>query len=404
MAPPVVRRLLHDVASRAAGRFPVVTITGPRQAGKTTLARAAFADKPYANLEEPDVRDFARSDPRGFLGQFADGAILDEIQRSPELLSYIQTRVDDRRRRGEFVLTGSQHLGLLQGISQSLAGRTAILNLLPLGIEELRRFPSPPAELFDTMIAGGYPRIHDQGIPAAEWLANYTATYVERDVRQVLNVGDLTAFQTFLRLSAGRVAQLLNLSGLGADCGISHNTAKAWLSVLEAGFIVFRLPPLHRNLGKRLTKSPKLFFYDTGLLCYLLGIRSAAELELHPLRGPIFECWVVSEIVKARAHRGLAPDLHFYRDQKGLEIDVVVEAGPRLLAVEIKSGQTVASDFLEPLVTFAGRVKESRQAPRHVENVLVYGGEALQRRTEAAIVPWSRIDAVDWLEARAPRR
>jgi len=399
----VIRRVLLDRVLAAARRFPVVTITGPRQSGKTTLARSAFPAKPYANLELPDVREFAASDPRGFLAQFPKGALLDEVQRVPDLLSYLQALVDEGLPNGAFVLTGSQHYGLLERVSQSLAGRTAVLYLLPLGLEEVRRFPSAPTDLFRVLHAGGYPRIYDRRLPAGEWLAAYTETYVERDVRQVLRLGDLGAFQTFLRLCAGRVGQLLNLSALGADGGVSHATARAWLSVLEAGFLVFRLPPFHRNLGKRLTKSPKLYFYDSGLLCYLLGIRRAEDLRLHPLRGPVFESWVVSEILKARVHRGLPPDLSFYRDHKGTEVDLVLETGIRLVAVEIKSGQTVASDAFASLEAFAHGAARARLAPGRIESVLVYGGDEGQRRTNATVLPWSRIDAVDWIR-RGSRR
>lgn len=401
----VIRRVLTSHLLAAARRYPVVTLTGPRQSGKTTLCRAAFPRKPYANLERPNVREFARSDPEGFLAQFPRGAVLDEVQRVPELLSYVQVLVDERGRAGEFVLTGSQHFGLLATISQSLAGRMAVLHLLPFSLDELGRASKRPHDLFATLLAGGYPRIHDRGLPPGEWLANYVATYVERDVRQVLNVGDLATFQTFLALAAGRVGQLLNLSGLGADCGVSHPTAKSWLSVLETGFIAFRLRPLHRNLGKRLTKSPKLYFYDSGLVCHLLGIRSAAELRLHPLRGAIFESWAVSEIMKARLHRGLAADLFFYRDFRGSEVDVVVGAGPHQIAVEIKSSETFQPGFLAPLRSFASLMRAARAAPARLESVVVYGGTTAQRRTEAQVIPWSRIASSDWGNApHAPRR
>ncbi|MCI0587374.1 MAG: ATP-binding protein [Planctomycetes bacterium] len=399
----MIRRVLLDRVLVAARRFPVVTITGPRQSGKTTLARSAFPDKPYANLELPDVREFAASDARGFLAQFPRGALLDEVQRVPGLLSYLQALVDEGMPDGAFILTGSQHFGLLARVSQSLAGRTAVLHLLPLGLEEIRRFPDAPTDLFRVLHAGGYPRIHDRRLPAGEWLAAYTETYVERDVRQLLRVGDLGTFQTFLRLCAGRVGQLLNLSALGADAGISHTTARAWLSVLEAGFLVYRLPPFHRNLGKRLTKSPKLYFYDSGLLCYLLGIRREEELRLHPLRGPVFESWVVSEILKSRLHRGLPPDLCFYRDQKGTEVDVVLEEGTRLVAIEIKSGQTVAPDAWASLEAFVRGAARARIAPGRLERLLVYGGDEEQRRTHATALPWSRIDSVDWTRGAVRR-
>ena len=399
----MIRRTLHDLALLRARRNPVVVITGPRQSGKTTLCRMAFGNRPYASLEPPDVREFATSDPRGFLAQFPDGAVLDEVQRAPQLLSYIQEIVDRRGRNGLFILTGSQHFGLLEAVSQSLAGRSAVLHLLPLALEELRRFRRPPRDLFSILFTGAYPRIHERRLPPSEWLADYTATYIERDVRQVLNVGDLTAFQTFLRICAGRSGQLVNLSGLAADCGVSHNTARAWLSVLEAGFIVFRLPPIHRNLGKRLAKSPKLHFFDTGLLCYLLGIRGADQLRQHPLRGAVFESWVASEIYKARAHRGASPDLYFYRDRKGNEVDLFVDSGTRARAVEVKSGATVSGDFTKPVLSLAGLLAAASR-PTAVESLVIYGGDQPQTRGAVRIVPWSGLDALEWVGAGGTAR
>jgi len=393
----IVRRNLQDRLTRAAERFPTVTITGPRQSGKTTLCRSAFPDRPWANLEVPDIREFARSDPRGFLAQFPEGAILDEIQRLPDLLSYLQDDVDRQRSPGRWILTGSQNLALLEGVSQSLAGRTAVLHLLPLSLDEVRRFPEHPGSLWEVLWAGGYPRILDEGVPPDEWHSSYAATYVERDVWQVLRVGDLEAFQTFLGLCAGRAGRLLNLSALGADCGVSHNTARSWLSVLETGFLVFRLPPLMRNVRKRLTKSPKLYFYDSGLLCHLLGIREPGQLATHPLRGAVFESWVISEVLKARLHRGLTPGLHFYRDHRGEEVDLVVEEGRDLLAVEIKSGQTVAREFFAALGKFA-RVLDAAVdwSPRLAGGLLVYGGEQTQRRSDATALSWSEVADFDW--------
>jgi predicted AAA+ superfamily ATPase len=395
----VIRRTLHEHAVALAARFPVVTITGPRQSGKTTLSRMAFPRKPYVNLELPDLRDFALSDPRGFLAAYPDGAVLDEVQRAPDLLSYIQDRVDRHTRKGEFILTGSQHFGLLQTISQSLAGRTAVLNLLPLALDELRRSPNPPEDLYSVLLAGGYPRIHEAGLTPAEWLASYVATYVERDVRQVLNVGDLTTFQTFLRLCAGRVGQVVNLSALGSDAGVTHNTAKAWLSVLETGFIAFRVPPLHRNLRKRLTKSPKLFFCDVGLVCYLLGIRDDHALRDHPLRGAIFECWAATEILKARAHRGLEGALHYFRDHRGREVNLVLDTGGTLTAVEMKSGETIPSDAFAALVGFQKTVAAAPKPVPETRSVLVHGGDARQQREAGLALPWTQIAEFDWASA-----
>ncbi len=307
----MIKRNLEQTLRSCAGQYPVITITGPRQSGKTTLCRATFPDKPYVSLELLDVQDAVRSDPRGFLAQYRSGAIFDEIQQVPELMSYLQVEVDERPEVGRFVLTGSQHFALSEAIFQSLAGRTAVLTLLPLSYSELTRFPTVPGSLFETLCAGGYPRIHDQAISPDRWLRDYVTTYVQRDVRQVLNVGDLQSFTTFLRLCAGRTAQLLNLSSLADDCGINHNTARSWLSVLETSYVVFRLPVWKASLKKRLTKAPKLHFIDVGLACSLLGITSAEQLHHHPLRGALFESWVVSEIYKNRVHAGLSPHLFF---------------------------------------------------------------------------------------------
>ena len=254
-----------------------------------------------------DLRDHARSDPRGFLDEHRDGAILDEVQHVPQLLSWLQVEVDARADVGRFVLTGSRQFGLTQAISRSLAGRTAVLHLLPLALDELQRFDRPPDTLFETLLAGAYPRVHDRALDAQVWHAGYITTYVERDVRQLKAVGDLEAFAAFVQLAAGRTAQTVNLSSLGGDAGVSHNTARSWLSVLEASYLLHRLPPWHRNLKKRLTKAPKLHFIDSGLLCHLLGIRSVEALRHHPLRGAIFESWVVSEVLKARRNVGLSP-------------------------------------------------------------------------------------------------
>ena len=363
----------------------MVTVTGPRQSGKTTLCRAAASDVPYASLEDPDTRRFALDDPRGFLGQFPGGAVLDEIQRAPELLSYLQGIVDEPGARGRWVLTGSQNLALLRDVSQSLAGRTAVLHLLPLSAEELRG-GGIEQPLFETLHTGGYPRIHDRAIPTREFHGDYVATYVERDVRQLVNVGDLTAFQGFLRIVAGHSGRLINLSSLGADSGVSYHTARSWLSVLEAGFLVRRLPPRHRNVTKRVVRTHKLHFLDAGLLCFLLGIHQPSQLLQHPLRGAVFESWVVSEVLKARLHRGLEADLSFYRDRHGVEVDLVVERDGRVHAAEIKSGATVPGDFRRALDALAAELTRGETAD--VERWLVYGGDRSERRSDATVLTW----------------
>ena len=394
MVPRTLRRKLLQLARR----FPIVTVTGPRQSGKTTLCRMAFPGKTYVSLEAPDLRAYAQTDPRGFLATYAAGAILDEVQRVPDLLSYLQGEVDERPTPGRFILTGSANLALLHSVSQSLAGRTAMLTLLPLGHEEILRFPDPPDDLFATLWHGGYPAIFDTHPAPADWLGSYVATYVERDVRQILNVADLLAFQNFLRLCAGRTAQLLNLSALAADAGITHNTARAWLSVLEASYLAFRLPTLHVNVRKRLVKAPKLHFYDTGLLCYLLGILNPDQLRRHPLRGAVFETWVVSEIAKARLHRGLPASLSFYRDRKGEEIDAVLDRGDAMVSVEAKSGQTVATDFFPPLMRFEESVGPPLRRGQ-VVTVLAYGGDRSEHRDACRVVPWNRLKDFNWAGA-----
>jgi predicted AAA+ superfamily ATPase len=388
----VIPRLLETPLRTAAALQPVVVVTGPRQSGKTTLCRAVFGDRPYVSLEPLDERDFVRRDPRGFLRSIPDGAVIDEVQRVPELLSYLQERVDEDPRPGRFVLTGSQNLLLLETVTQTLAGRAALFELLPLSFEESLASGHVGADPFTVMLAGGYPAIHDRALDPAFWLADYLATYVERDVRQVLQVGDLLAFQTFLRLTAGRAGQLLNLANLGADAGISQPTARQWLSVLEATYVAWRLPPLHGNFRKRLVKTPKLYLHDTGLLCHLLGVRTPSELAVHPLRGAVFENWVVSEVVKWHRHRGLPSRLSFYRDRGGLEVDLIVQAGNTMRAVEIKSGATIGADFFAALEQFDRLLPGSAR-------IVVHGGAAEQERSSGLALPWNRVHEMAWDEA-----
>ncbi len=365
--------------------MPVVTITGPRQSGKTTLCRAAFPEYPYINLEIPSERDLALEDPRALLARLPDGAVLDEIQRCPDLLSYIQGQVDEDPRPGRWILTGSQNLLLLESVSQSLAGRAAVLHLLPLTYAEVRRFDSYPSDLDEVLLTGGYPRILDRRLVPREFLDPYITTYVERDARAVSRVGDLVTFQRFMALCAGRTGQLLNLSSLASDTGISQPTAKAWLSVLETSFIVMRLPAWHGNLRKRLVKAPKLHFWDSGLVCRLLKIRDAQQLRLHPLRGSIFESWVVSEVAKARLNRGEAGGLFHLRDQHGREVDLVEETDAGLRFTEIKAGATVTSDMLGGLTRAMDEGLVATTTPRRV----IYGGDVRQTRSDCEITPWS---------------
>lgn len=389
----MIQRTLLPVLLRAAEQYPVVTLTGPRQSGKTTLCRQAFGDKAYISLEPLETRTFALDDPRGFLSQFPSGAVLDEVQQAPDLMSYLQDRVDRDPAPGQFILTGSQHFGLSQAISQSLAGRTAILHLLPPGLDELRRFPDPPKDLFSTLFAGAYPRIHDQGIPPGRWLSDYLATYVQRDVRQVLKVGDLMTFTSFLRLCAGSTALELNLSRLAADAGITQPTAKAWLSVLETSLLGFRLPPWHSNLRKRWVKAPKFHFFDSGLACHLLGIQSPDQLRTHPLRGALFESWVAAEVMKLYYHQGRQPSAYHLREVSGREVDLVLEDGPQLRLVEVKSGQTLDGSWIEPLLSFQQDLT-ARPASPAIEAALIYGGDQPQTRQGVTILPWESVTSL----------
>jgi predicted AAA+ superfamily ATPase len=388
----MIDRDLAPKLRAAAKQAPAVTLTGPRQSGKSTLCRMVFPKHAYANLEAPDVRAFAASDPRGFLSQFDKGAIIDEIQRVPDLTSYLQGLIDDDPRHGRWILTGSQSLTMMESVSQSLAGRTAVLHLMPLARSEVRRFKRYPKSLDEALCTGGYPRILDQRLKPSEWLGSYVRTYVERDVRLISNIGDFATFQRFVQLCASRTAQLLNLSSLALDAGISQPTAKAWLSILETTFVAFRLQPFFANIGKRLVKTPKLHFHDVGLVCWLLGIRDPEQLRLHPLRGPIFETWVVSEILKHRLNRGEHAGLHFYRDRHGIEADIVVEEGQKLTVVEAKSGQTATTELVN-----AGRpVAEALSGTVQVRRIVVFGGDAGQRRSDTEILSWNELDQRRW--------
>lgn len=399
----MIERHLSKHLRKTARGYPVITLSGPRQSGKTTLVRSVFPRHKYASLEDPDTRGFALEDPRGFHSQFDRGVILDEIQRAPELFSYIQGIVDRTDKPAQFILTGSQNFLLLHRISQTLAGRCAILKLLPFSRAELigrkpRKLTSlasakrstakerdrNPAELFETLYAGGYPRIHDKQLKPQSWLANYYQTYLERDVRDLLNVGDIETFGRFVRLCAGRSGQLLNTASLAADAGVTHTTARRWLSTLEASFIIFLLRPHHRNFNKRLVKSPKLYFVDTGLLCYLLRIGAAADLATHASRGAVFETWVVSEALKNSLHQGVEPHLHFWRDSAGHEIDLLIGDDDSPIPIEIKSGQTVAGDYFVG-IDFWRSMTGRPDAPAAV----VYGGNDMFKRRGNSVIPWS---------------
>ncbi|MEM8993171.1 MAG: ATP-binding protein [Acidobacteriota bacterium] len=390
-----VQRILASKLLATAASMPVVAVTGPRQSGKTTLCRDVFRDKPYVTLEAIDLRSFASEDPRGFLRQYVDGAIIDEVQRVPELLSYIQGDVDARPEPGRFILTGSQHFGLTEGLSQSLAGRVGVLYLLPPSLDELALFGDLPEDPWEVVVKGSYPRIFDQELEAHAWLADYATTYLQRDVRQVLNVTDLEAFTGFLELAAGRTACEVNLSALGADAGVTHPTARSWLSVLETSFICHRVRAWHKNARKQVVKAPKLHFIDSGLACYLLGIADADQLRRHPLRGALFESWAVAEVLKWRYHRGLSKRLFHYREARGAEIDLLVEAADRLTALEVKSGATVAADYFRHLELLRGRV-ETSNPHLELDARVLFGGDRGQRRSDATVIPWRDIQEHAW--------
>lgn len=393
---PILRQA-QATAQRLAKGFPIVALTGPRQAGKTTLARLTFGDKPYVSLEDPEEREFAISDPRNFLARFPQGAILDEIQRTPALFSYLQGLVDTRQRMGDFILTSSQQFSLHSGISQSLAGRVGLIQLLPFSMGELTNAKQQAASLETQMLTGGYPPLYDRPIAPPDWYGNYVATYLERDVRELLAVRDLALFQRFLKMCAARSGQLLNLSALAADCGISHVTAREWLSVLEASYVVHLLRPWHNNLGKRLVKTPKLYFLDTGLLAWLLGIHDATSLATHAQRGALFETLIVAEFIKHAFNAGRAAELYFWRDSNGHEVDLLVPQAAQMRPVEIKSGATFASDWLRSVNKWRDLAGELA-APGQV----IWGGSQSYVREGNEITAWH--DLPNKLTARERER
>lgn len=383
----MIPRAATQTLLHLAQGYPILAITGPRQSGKTTLAKATFAEKRYISLEDPDERLFATEDPRGFLARFPDGAILDEAQHCPALFSYLQTLVDNKRQMGQFVLTGSQQFGLMSNISQTLAGRVGLVQVLPFSLSELQHAGIVVRQLDELLYRGLYPPLYDRDLEPAHWFSNYVMTYVERDVRQLIEVQNLSLFQRFLKMCAARTGQLLNLSSLSNDCGISHTTARKWLSVLEAGYIVFLLQPHHQNFGKRLVKTPKLYFHDTGLAAFLLGIRDTEHLSIHSSRGALFENFVISELLKKRFNAGLSANLYFWRNNIGDEIDVILEQGSKLQPIEIKSAQTIAPQFISGLNKWMGIAGESALPPQ-----LIYGGTESMTRNGVQILSWQAIN------------
>ena len=381
----------REVSNKILGyakQYPVVTITGPRQSGKTTLCRMIFPGKPYVSLESIEERSFAQTDPKGFLARFPRGAVLDEIQRVPDLLSYLQVLVDECRQAGQFIITGSQNFELLDTVSQSLAGRTALIKLLPFSLEEISRIAEPPSSIDALLYQGAYPRIYDHHLNPTEALSFYFNTYVERDLRQLINVKDLARFEIFIKLCATRCGQVLNLSSLGNDCGASHNTIKSWLSILEASYIIKLLQPFYNNLGKRLIKAPKLYFIDTGLAAFLLGIQRKEHVGAHPLRGALFENMVVSELLKKRFNQGKTDNLYYLRDSRGHEVDVLLDYGLYLDLMEIKSGQTLTRSLFTGLHYFRDLYTQTRNC------FLVYGGDQERVQQKVQTIPWQNLSSL----------
>lgn len=368
-----------------ADKFPVISVTGPRQAGKTTLIKNIFPKKTYFSLEDPDIRLVALEDPRKFLETYPQGLILDEVQRTPELFSYIQTIVDKTNMEGMYILSGSQSFLLSNKISQSLAGRVGILNLLPLSMAELSLTTHSPQTPDNFIFKGGYPRIYDKNIDPMDFFPNYVQTYIERDVRQLQNVHNLDLFTRFLKLCAGRVGQLLNLTNLANECGISVNTARSWLSVLETSYILFLLKPHHQNFNKRLIKMPKLYFYDTGLLCYFLGLESESQSPFHYLHGEMFENLIIAEIFKFRIHQGQQPSCFFWRDSKGNEIDCLLEWGTQLIPLEIKSTRTMNPKF------WRGIQYWEKLSGQKINSAVIYGGDNSMKTEQGQLISWKQL-------------
>ena len=385
----MIQRQLASKAQQLLELYPLLALTGPRQSGKTTLAQQLRPDYRYVNLELSENQEFAQSDPHGFLQLYQGGVILDEVQYAPQLFPYLKHYTDQRGRVGEYILTGSQHFLLMEKITQSLAGRMGLLQLLPLSLSELHRSGICPRPASTFLFAGGYPRIYDKGIQPPDFYPGYIQTYVERDVRQMIRINDLRLFRQFLTACAGRIGQVVNFSALGNILGVDAKTVKSWIGILEASFILYLLPPYHRNFNKRIIKSPKLYFYDTGLACSLLNIQTAEQIDPHFAKGALFENMVLSELLKAVLHRGQKPAFYFWQDSNMREIDVLIESGPTVKAVEIKAGMTITPSFYKNLYAF-----QELNTQTTTELYLVYGGDTPQARSNLHILPWEGSEQV----------
>ncbi len=370
----MIQRIAKHKLIDLASKFKTVAVTGARQTGKTTLVKQVFKSKPYVSLENPDTRNFALEDPRGFLETYPNGAILDEVQRVPILFSYLQEVLDNSKVKGLFILSGSNNFLLQQTISQTLAGRVGYINLLPFSISELKKAKLLPNDDDTLMLNGFYPPIYDQEIPPADWCPNYIRTYIEKDVRQIKNITDLIVFERFIKLLAGRSGQELNNSALAVETGVDVKTIQSWIGILESSYIIYLLKPHHKNFNKTIVKRPKVYFYDTAIVCYLLGIRDNSQLQTHPLRGAIFEGMVVTELIKKRTNAGLPINLFYWRDKTGHEIDIIVDNAGKLLPIEIKSGKTINTEFFKNMDYWSdlSKVKKS---------MVLYAGSQNQKRS-----------------------
>lgn len=384
----LIQRNMQKELIRLAGQYPVITIIGPRQSGKTTLAKMAFPDKQYVSLEQLSQREFATTDPVGFLNSYAkEGAILDEIQRAPDLLSELQVRVDEMpEKKGYFILTGSHQFMLMEKITQSLSGRTAILKLLPLCLTERIAFEGAPPDIPQLLFKGFYPRLFADSLDPVEALSFYITTYIERDVREIMAIKDLSTFSRFLRLCAGRTGQILNASSLASDTGINHNTARSWLSLLEASFIITLLQPHYKNFNKRLIKAPKLFFCDVGLACHLLGIEKAEQVATHPLLGALFETFAFAELMKQRLNNVREPWLYYWRDNTGHEVDILFETAAGIIPIEVKVGSTIQREFYKNINYYRSLNYQA------LSGIVIYGGNEQQKRSDGlSILGFSKI-------------
>jgi len=388
----MIKRVLKKQILKYFKQYPVVVLTGPRQSGKTTLVKKTFPKLTYVNLEDIEIRNFAQNDPKGFLKQYGDKLIIDEVQRAPELFSYIQVLVDEKRRNGLYLLTGSQNFLLMEKISQSLAGRAAILKLLPLSLEELKlsKKITEKEKIESILFKGFYPKLYNEKTDTDQYYSNYIQTYVERDARTMRNIANLGKFKRFISLLAARTGQILNVSSLINDGGINYKTAMAWLSVLEASYVIFLLEPYYKNYNKRIIKSPKIYFYDTGLVCSLLDISTANQLNAHYLKGGIFETFIISEIIKRYYNNAQKKNIFFWRDKTGHEIDLIIEQANKIFPIEIKSGQTVRQDFFKN-INYYNNLSESN--PKN--SYIIYGGGQKQLGDKGNVISWRNLDILE---------